>query len=318
MKRIAVAIVATAMCGVSIAGADYPSKPIRLIVPFPAGGGTDVIARLAADRLSRRLGQPFIVDNKVGAGGIVGTETAARSAPDGYTLVMGTSGTMVMLPHLQKVPFDALKDFVAVGQITQGGLIIVSNPHSGIRSIADMERVARSDPNGLSYASGGIGTGGHIIGESLKFVTKMNLVHIAYKGTASATNDLLGGQVPVMIGDTQVTIPHIRAGKLNAVAVVGTERNACVPETPTLKEQGVNFDLTYWWGLFAPANTTAPIVDRLNQELQAVLQEPQTKAELAKLCQGTAKGNSKEYGRLVASEFSQWGKLIKAAQIKAE
>jgi tripartite-type tricarboxylate transporter receptor subunit TctC len=317
-RRLAVA--AALAWGVVAASAqgDYPSKPIKLLVPFPPGGGTDVLARLVADRLSLRLKQPFIVENKVGAGGAIGTDAAARSAPDGYTLVMGTSGTMLMLPHLQKLPFDAMKDLVPVGQITQGGLVIVSNPQSGIRNVADMNRLARADAQGLSYATGGIGTGGHIIGESLKFVTGMPLVHIAYKGTAAATNDALGGQVPLMIGDTQVTISHIRAGKLNPVAVVGSERNGCLPDTPTLKEQGVAFDLTYWWGLFAPARTPAPIVERINRELQAVLQEPETRAELAKLCQGPAKGTAQEYAGLVRNEYEAWGRLIRGAAIKAE
>jgi len=303
---------------VGSAFAAYPDKPIRLIVPFPAGGGTDVIARLVADRLSQQLKQPIVVDNRVGAGGIVGTETAARSTPDGYTLLVGTSGTMLMVPNLQKVRYDPLKDFVPVGQFTRGGLIIVSNPQSGIRNIADMQRVASSNPTGLSYASGGVGTGGHIVGESLKYLTKMPLVHVAYKGTAGATNDLLGGQVPVLIGDTQVTIPHIRAGKLNAVAVVDTTRNPCVSDVPTLKEQGVNFELTYWWGLFAPAKTPVAIVDQLNHELQTVLQMPETKAALAKVCQNAAGGSPADYGALVRREYQSWGKLIRSAQIKAE
>lgn len=317
-RRFAVAAALALGCALAGAQADYPSRPIKLLVPFPPGGGTDVLARLVADRLAQRLKQPFVVDNKVGAGGAIGTDAAVRSAPDGYTLVMGTSGTMLMLPHLQKMPFDAMKDLVPVGQITQGGLVIVSNPQSGIRSMADMNRLARADSQGLSYGTGGIGTGGHIIGESLKFITRMPLVHIAYKGTAAATNDTLGGQVPVMIGDTQVTIPHIRAGKLNAVAVVGTERNGCLPDTPTLTEQGVAFDLTYWWGLFAPARTPAPIVERINRELQAMLQEPDTRAELAKLCQGPARGTPQEYASLVRTEYEAWGRLIRGAGIKGE
>ncbi|MES2187367.1 MAG: tripartite tricarboxylate transporter substrate binding protein [Pseudomonadota bacterium] len=318
MKQLFLAGLAAASCTLALAQSGYPSKPIRLIVPFPAGGGTDLIARLVADKLSQRLRQPIVVDNRVGAGGIVGTEAAARSAPDGYTLVMGTSGTMLMLPHLQKVPFNVLTDFAPVGQITQGGLVIVANAQSGIRTVADMDRIARADPNGLSYASGGIGTGGHIIGESLKFITKMPLVHIAYKGTGGATNDLLGGQVPVMIGDTQVTIQHVRSGRLNAVAVVGTERNACLPEVRTLKEQGVDFDLTYWWGLFAPAKTPVAIVDRINRELNAALKAPDTRDELAKMCQGPAEGSPQQYGKLVAKENAAWGKLIQGAQIRAE
>jgi tripartite-type tricarboxylate transporter receptor subunit TctC len=316
--RILAASALVLSCALAAAQGDYPSRQIKLLVPFPPGGGTDVLARLVADRLAQRLKQPFIVENKVGAGGIIGTNAAVRSVPDGYTLVMGTSGTILMMPHLQKIPFDAMADLTPVGQITQGGLVIVSNPESGIRNLADMNRLARADAKGLSYGTGGIGTGGHIIGESLSFVTKMPLVHIAYKGTAAATNDVLGGQVPLMIGDTQVTIPHIRAGKLSPVAVVGSERNDCLPDTPTLKEQGVAFDLTYWWGLFAPAKTPAPIVDRINRELQAVLEDPETRAELAKLCQGAARGTPQEYARLVRTEYEAWGKLIRGAGIKAE
>lgn len=321
MKVLAVAalLACTLTCPASQAQGDrYPSKPIRLIVPFPAGGGTDVIARFTADRLSQKLGQPIIVDNRVGAGGIVGTEAAARSPGDGYTLVMGTSGTMLMLPHLQKLPFNVRADFKPVGQITQGGLVIVANPRSGIRDVAGMRRAAEASSSGLSYASGGIGTGGHIIGESIKYITGIPLFHIAYKGTAGATNDLLGGQVPLMIGDTQVTINHIQAGRLNAVAVVGTGRNACLPDVATLKEQGVDFDLTYWWGLFAPASTPDAMVLKVNQALQAVLQAPDTRAELGRLCQGAAEGSPQAFGSLIKTEYEAWGRLIRGAQVRAE
>ena len=318
LRMLLAAFAALLLAHPAMAQNDYPNKPVRLIVPFPAGGGTDVIGRLVAERLSQRLKQPIVVENKVGAGGIVGTEAAARAQPDGYTLLLGSSGAMLMAPHLQKVPFDVVRDFVPVAQITQGGLIIVSNAQSGIRNIADMERAARAQPQGLSYATGGIGTGGHIIGESVKFLTQMPLVHIPYKGTAGAASDLLGGQVPVMIGDTQVTIQHIRAGKLNSVAIVGSERNACVPDTPTLKEQGVRFDLSYWWGLFAPAKTPAPIVERLNHEVNAILKSADMRAELAKLCQNAATGSPQQYADLVNGEYEAWGKLIRSAQIKAE
>lgn len=304
--------------GIAVAQSAYPTRPIRLIVPYPAGGGTDLIARLVSDRLAQRLGQSIVVDNRAGAGGVVGTEAAARAAADGYTILMGTSGTMVMGPNLQKVPYDPIADFVAVGQITKGGLIIVSGAQSGIASIADLLNAARTKPEGLSYASGGIGTGGHIIGESVKYLTSARLVHVPYKGTAAPTNDLLGGHIPLMIGDTQVTMPHIKAGKLNAVAIAGPERNNCVPDAPTLKEQGVPFELQYWWGIFAPAKTPKPIVDRLNQELNAVLKMPEVLSELSKMCQGAAGGSAEQYGELVTSELGTWGKLIRGANIKAE
>lgn len=317
ITKITIACAMAAAVGLSFAQS-YPSKPIRLIVPYPAGGGTDVIARLVADRMSVRLGQPIIVDNRVGAGGIVGTNAGARATPDGYTILMGTSGTIVMGPNLQKVPYDPVADLAPVGQITKGGLIIVSGEKSGIHSIADMRKIAAAAPDGLTYASGGVGTGGHIIGESLRFLTNMRLVHVPYKGTAGPTNDLLGGHIPLMIGDTQVTITHIKAGKILPVAVAGTERNACVPDVPTLKEQGVPFELQYWWGLFAPAKTPKPIVDRLNHELNAILKSPDVLAQLDKLCQGAANGTPEQYGKLVSTELENWGKLIRAANIKAE
>lgn len=316
-KQLALACALACNAGLAAAQA-YPSKPIRLIVPYPAGGGTDIIARLVAERMAVRLGQPIVVDNRVGAGGLVGTEAGARAAPDGYTIVMGTSGTIVMAPNLQKVPYDPVHDFVPVGQITRGGLVIVTEANTGIQNVADMVRTANAKPEGLSYASGGIGTGGHIIGESVKFLTKARLVHVAYKGTAAPTNDLLGGHVPLMVADTQVTIPHIRTGKIRAIAVAGTERNECVPDVPTLKEQGVPFELQYWWGLFAPAKTPKPIVDQLNTELNAILRTPDVLAQLGKLCQDAAGGTSEQYGKLVATELANWGKLIKGANIKAE
>lgn len=318
--RIHRGLMALALCAAAglVSAQSYPSKPIRLIVPYPAGGGTDAIARMVSDRMSARLGQPVIVENIAGAGGIVGTENASRAAADGYTLVLGTSGTIVMGPHLRKLPYDPVRDFAPVGQITSGGLVLVTTPQTGIKNVADMIARAKAEPGGLSYATGGVGTGGHIIGESLKYLTQAPLVHVGYKGTAAASTDLLGGHVPMMIGDTQVTLPYISAGRMKAFAVAGTERAECLPDVPTLKEQGVDFDLTYWWGLLAPAQTPKAIVERLNKELNAVLAMPETQAQLRQFCQGGAARSPGKFGETIASDIATWGKLIRAANIRAE
>ena len=324
MKRLAGALAALTLCATLAAPSavqaqePYPSKPIKLIVPFPAGGGTDAVGRLIGDRLSQRLKQPVVVENRAGAGGAIGTEIAARSAPDGYTLLIGSSGTIVMLPNLQKVAYDPIGDLAPVAQITQGGLLLVANPQAGIGSMADVLAQARGKPAGLTYASGGVGTGGHIIGESIKYLTQANLVHVPYKGGAPSIADTIAGHVPLLIGETQGTLPHVTAGRLKAVAVAGPERSACLPEVPTLKEQGVPFELTYWWGLLAPAKTPKPIVDRLNSEVNDILRQPDVMAELAKMCQGAARGSADDYAKVVASELRDWGKLIRGANIKAE
>jgi len=296
----------------------YPSKPIRLIVPYPAGGGTDQIARMVSERMAARLGQPMVIDNVSGGGGIVGTEAAARAAPDGYTLVLGTSGTIAMGPHLRKLPYDPTKDFAPVAQITSGGLVLVTHPQSGIKNMADLIAAANTRQGGLPYATGGVGTGGHIIGESLKYLTKAPLVHVPYKGTAAASTDLVGGHVPMMIGDTQVSMPYITAGRMTAIAVAGTQRAECLPNVPTLKEQGVNFDLTYWWGLMAPAKTAPAIVERLNKELNAVLALPETQAQLRQFCQDGAARSAEAYGKTIGDDIATWGKLIRAAGIQPE
>lgn len=317
-QKLLIVAATMAACIGQAAAAAYPDKPIKLIVPYPAGGGTDVIARMVSEPLSARLGQPIIVENRAGAGGIVGTEAAARAPGDGYTLVIGTSGTIVMGPHLRKLGYDPIKDFEPIGQITRGGLIIVANPSSDITDIASLKTKAAAAPGGLSYATGGVGTGGHIIGESVKFLLKAPLTHISYKGTASATTDVVGGHVPMMIGDTQLTLPHIEAGRLTAVAVAGDKRAECLPNVATLKEQGVDFDLQYWWGLLAPTGTPDSIVEQLNRELNAVLDMPQTKAQLKLFCQGSGASSAQAYRQRIQSDVDKWGELIRSAKISTD
>lgn len=324
MQRLARALAAIALCTplaapIAASAQDgYPNKPIRLIVPFPAGGGTDAIGRLVGDRLAQRLKQPVVVENRAGAGGAIGTEAAARAAPDGYTLLIGSSGTIVMLPNLHKVPYDPVNDLAPIAQITQGGLLLVAHPQAGIENMGDVLRQARDKPSGLTYASGGIGTGGHIIGESIKFLTQANLVHVPYKGGAPSIADTIAGHVPLLIGETQGTLAHVNGGRLKAVAVAGPERSACLPNVPTLKEQGVAFELTYWWGLLAPARTPRPIVDMLNREVNDILRQPDVLAQLGQMCQGAARGSADDYARVVSAELRDWGKLIRGANIKPE
>lgn len=303
-------------CGNAMAQ-QYPEKPIRFIVPYPAGGGSDAIARMVTDQLGERLGQPVIVHNVAGAGGVVGTEAAARAEPDGYTLLMGTTGTMVMGPHLGPLRYDTQKSFVAVGRITNGGLVIVANPQAGITDVDDLRKQAAATAGGVSYATGGAGTGGHVIGESIKHLTGMPLEHIGYQGTAAATTDVVGGHVPVLIGDPQVTLPHIRSGRLQAVAVVGSSRAECLPDVPTLVEQGVPLDLAYWWGVMAPAGTPEAIVERINVALNEVLDMPETKAKLQGYCQGSGAGSVQQFAQIVRDDYAEWGRLIRETGIRA-
>jgi tripartite-type tricarboxylate transporter receptor subunit TctC len=306
--------------GTAAAQAAYPSKPIRLVVPFATGGVTDTSGRLIAEQLSKRLGQQVIVDNKPGASGNIGTQMVATAAPDGYTLLLGFDGTMVINPHVfPKVGFDTLNDFAPIGKIGDAILILVSHPGVPAKTLQQVIALSKTQSGGLSYGTSGTGGTPHIAGELLKQRTGANLTHIPYKGGGQAMIDVMGGTIPLVYTAVAGAISHVKAGKLHAVAVSSAQRAPSMPDVPTFIEAGVaDFDINSWVGLLAPAKTPRAIVDKLNTELNAVLNDPAVRERLNTLGITASPGGPERFGRDMARDLSRYAAVVKAANIKAE
>lgn len=295
----------------------YPAKPIRLVVPFSPGGVTDTSARVVAEQLSLQLGQQVIVDNKPGASGNIGTQLVAQAEPDGYTLVLGYDGTLVINPHLQKVPFDPIKDFAPVGKIGDAVLIIVVNPKLPVRDFAELVAYAKSQPGGLSYGSAGTGSTPHLAGELLKQRTGIPLTHIPYKGGGQAMGDVVGGSLPMLYTAVAGALPFVRNQQLRAIAVSSAARVPSMPDVPTLQESGVkDFVFDSWVSLMAPARMPRPIIDRLNQALAAVLNQPATRERLQTLGIVPQPGSPEDFARQLAADLEKNRAVVQGAQIK--
>ena len=302
------------------AQAAYPAKPIRLVVPFAVGGVTDTSGRLIAEQLSKRLGQQVIVDNKPGASGNIGTQMVASAEPDGYTLLLGFDGTLVINPHVfPKVGFDTAKDFAPIGKIGDAILILVSHPGVSAKTLQQVITLSKTQSGGLSYGTSGTGGTPHIAGELLKQRTGANLTHIPYKGGGQAMIDVMGGTIPLVYTAVAGAISHVKAGKLHAVAVSSAQRAPSLPDVPTFIEAGLNdFDINSWVGLLAPAKTPRAIVDKLNTELNAVLNDPAVRERLNTLGITASPGGPEKFGRDMARDLSRYASVVKAANIKAE
>jgi tripartite-type tricarboxylate transporter receptor subunit TctC len=305
-------------CGTAMAQ-DYPAKPVRLIVPYVAGGAADIFGRTLGQKLSEAFRQSFVVENRPGANGGIGAEFVARSAPDGTTLLATASGPIVVNPVLYaRVPYDPLKDFLPVAQGTVYQYVLVTLASSPIRSIADLVDAARAKPGALSYGSTGIGGGNHLAGELLALATNTQLTHIPYKGSAAALADLLGGQISFMFDTVITAVPQIRAGKLRAFAVSSAKRASALPEVPTMQQAGIKgFDISQWQGILAPAGTPKAIVDRLNAEIALHTAEVHERL----VTQGgneIVTGTPEEFATLIRSDLQMYTKLIKDAKIQAQ
>ena len=298
----------------------WPSKPLRLIVPFTPGGVTDTSGRLIAESLGKRLGQQVVVDNKPGASGNIGTALAKGSAPDGYTLVLGFDGTMVINPHVfAKVPFDPVKDFAPIGKIGDATLILVANPNVPAKSLLDVVNLSKSTAGGLSFGTSGTGGTPHIAGELLKMRTGANLTHIPYKGGGQAMTDVLGGTIPLVYTAVAGAHGHVKAGKLKAIAVSSAQRTSSLPDVPTFAESGVpDFVVNSWVGLFAPTGTPAAILTRLNTELNAVLNDATVREKLRAMGIEPSPGSADQYRDEVKRDLDRYGAVVKAAGISVE
>lgn len=298
----------------------WPNRPVRLIVPFPAGGTSDQMARLAADELGRALKQPFVVDNKAGANGNIGSDAAAKSPADGYTLVLSGIGSHAINAGLyERLPFDVNRDFVHISQLIAGPNVLVVHPSLMARNLKELLAYARANPGKLSYASSGSGSSGHLAMELLKQVAKVSMVHIPYRGGSPALNDVLANQVPLMFINQDVALPYVRAGRLRLMAVAGPERNALYPEVPTVAESGFpSFAAVSWVGLSAPRGTPATVVERLHAELARAFQAPAVKRRLEALGFTVITSTPAQYQAYVKAESERWAQVIRSAGIQPD
>ena len=299
---------------------NYPNKPIRIVVPFTPGGVTDTSGRLIAEQLSKRLGQQVIVDNKPGASGNIGTQQVAAAEPDGYTLLLGFDGTMVINPHVfPKTGFDTLKDFAPIGKIGDAVLILVAHPNFPAKSLKEVIALSKAEKGGLSYGTSGTGGTPHIAGELLRQRTGANLVHVPYKGGGQAMTDVLGGNIPLVYTAIAGAIPHVKSGKLLPIAVSSSKRANALPDVATFIENGVaDFEANSWVGLLAPIKTPRSIILQINQELNAILNDPEVKEKLNGMGITASPGSAENFAAEISRDFVKYGSVVKAAGIKAE
>ncbi len=297
----------------------YPSRPITFLVPFPPGTGMDMIARTVGPKLSERLGQPVVVENKPGASGNIGAELVARAAPDGYTVMIGANTMLIAASLYKNVPFDPLKDFAPVSQAAYGTLMLVTNTKSGIESVQDLIAKSKAKPGSFTYASPGVGTPHHMSMELMKDLVGIDLLHVPYKGTAGAITDTLSGQISVMFMPIHVAMPHVKSGRLKALAVGSAKRNASAPDVPTLTELGIKgADVDMWYPVMLPKGTPAPIVAKLNAEIRAILAMPDVKASLNGQGMDATSSTPEELQALMQRDFARWAAVIKKNNISAE
>lgn len=313
-----VALLCALQIGCALAQA-YPQKSIRLIIPFPPGGPRDIQARLISPKLTQAFGHTLVVDNRSGANGIIGTDLVAKAPPDGYTLLMVSSGHAVNATLYPKLPYDSVRDFVFITLLSSGPGILVINPALPVRSVGELIQYARSNPGKLLYASAGNGAPSHLAMELFKLVTRTDLVHVPYKGMAPGIADVISGQLQLSMPTIPGGLPHVRTGRLRALAVTSAQRSIAAPELPTMIEAGVpDYSATNWYGIAAPARTPQAIVTKLNQEIRAAIATPEVAERLLALGLETVNVQSEDFSTFVKAEIAKWAKVVKAAGLKAE
>jgi tripartite-type tricarboxylate transporter receptor subunit TctC len=303
----------------AVAQGRYPDRPVRIIVPYTAGGSADTLARATAERLSITLGQSFIVDNRTGGAGNIGTEMVARATPDGYTLLLGFIGNLAIGPsYYAKLPFDAVKDFAPITELAGVHNLLVVYPAVPARDFKEFLAYAKANPRKINFSSAGVASPGHLAGELLNAASGIELVHVPYKGGSQALTDLLGGHIQAMFSGGSV-LPHVRTGKLRALASCGAQRSAVMPEVPTIAESGFpGFEATGWFGLLAPAGTSKAVVARLNAETSEMLRTPAVRDRLQHAGFDLVGSTPDQFAAYIRSEIAKWAKVVKAAGVKPE
>jgi tripartite-type tricarboxylate transporter receptor subunit TctC len=321
MKRFAIMAVAAIAAAPGVAAAQaYPAKPVRIVIPFPPGQATDVIGRVVAQKLGDALGKGFIVDNRPGANGIIGIETVVKAPPDGYTLLITPSGSLVINPSLYtKLSYEPLRDLAPIALLGLIPLVVVAHPSLPVKSVNDVIKLAKSKPGTLSYASSGPGSAQHLAMEMLKYRTGMDLLHVPYKGSAPAVTDLMAGQVPLMFDTVASSLPIIRDGRIKPIAVGLAKRSVVLPNVPTLDESGVKgFQVAGWAGFLAPAKTPQAIVQQLNAEVLKILGQPDIRERIVALGMEPASTTPEEFSAFMKSETAKWAQAVKLSGVKAD
>ena len=321
LTRLLIAIVAFLSFSATTWGQTaYPSHPGRIIVPFPPGGPADVLARIAGDKLGQALGQPFVVENRPGAGGNIGMEQGAKAAADGYTLTLAPVGNLTIAPSLySKLPYDPAKDYAPITVLAAVPNVLIVHPSLGVRTLAQLIALAKEKPGTLNYASPGNGSGPHLAGELLKSMAGIDIVHVPFNGVAPAMNAVLGGQVQLFFAQSSAALSHVKAGNVVALGVASPRRIASAPELPTIAEQSLpGFDVTSWYALVAPAGTPQPIIERLHRELAKALAERDVRERIAGLGAEPVGNSPVEFAAMQRAEAARWAKLAKEANIHAD
>lgn len=298
---------------------DYPVRPVRIIVGFPPGGATDLVARILAPKLGEALKQQIVVDNRAGANGTIGAEVSANATPDGYSLHLGTLGALVISPTITKVPYDPLKDFATISMAVQLQNMFIVHPTVAAKTIPELIALAKQKPGALNYASSGLGSPGHLAGELFKTMAKVEMTHIPYKGGGPALTDLLGGQLPVFVAVISTGVPPVKSGRAVALAVTGAKRSAALPDVPTVAETPAlkGYEASNWYGMMAPAGTPKPVIDRLHKDLTAVLNTSSIRDQLASQGIESTPSSPEEFTNYIRTETVKWSKVIRAANLKA-
>ena len=297
---------------------DYPNRPVRLIIPFPPGGSNDVVGRMIGDQLSKQLGKQVVIDNRAGAGGVIGTELAAKEKPDGYTLLV-ISLAHAVNPWLYKLPYDPIKAFAPIGVMGSGPNVVVVHPDLPVHSIKELVALAKQKPGDIQYASAGIGSFQHLGGELFKLEAGVDMLHVPFKGGGPAMIDVVGGHTKVMFSSLVQTTPHIKTGKLRAIGVGSKERSKVLPDVPSVAEAGVpTYEAVNWWGIVAPAGTPQPIIDRLHATLTASQDTAEVEKQFAAEGAVVVKKSPAEFGAFMESEMKKWEQVVKKGNIKAE
>jgi tripartite-type tricarboxylate transporter receptor subunit TctC len=326
MKQTCRALIMALACGVTLPvlaaqneAQDYPQRPIRLIDPYAPGGGSGVVARLVTAKLSDAWGKQVVIDNRPGAAGAIGTEIAMRAAPDGYTLLMGTSGSIAISPNMNKVPYAPLKDLLPITQTSGQSMLLVLHPSVPIASVKELLAFARAQPKKLAYASSGTGGSGHLAAELFQSIAKVSLTHVPYKGNGPAVLGVLSAEVQLGFNNILAVLPHVNGGRLRAIAVTSPKRAAAVPNVPTLAESGVTgYEATSWNGMFAPAKTPRPIINKIHAEVVKALNAPDVREKLVAMGSDPVGSTPEEFYAHIKLELERWGKVIRDNNIRTE
>ena len=321
MRSISTAVLVSAVALGGFAHAQsYPSKPVRMIVPFPAGGATDIVGRLIAQKLTESWSQQVIVDNRGGAGGTIGSDAAAKSPPDGYTMLIGTSSTHAVAPSLYaKLAYDPLRDFAPVTLIANATILLAIHPSLPAKSVRDLIALAKKQPDALAFASSGNGGISHLVGEQFKSVAGIRMLHVPYKGDSPALIDLVSGQVHLMFGTAVSFLPYVKSGRLNALAVTNPKRSPIVPEVPTVAESGLpGFEALQWFGILTPAGTPREIVAKINADVVKALRAPDVRERMTSLGAEVVGSTPEQFAAFVKADTAKWAKVVKASGARIE